>query len=147
MSLSDFHEVDFIVREEDYSRFLLKDGTIIKAKIVLKKLLFSNAKTPEGYPTQSNFDTVNAVSAIVQDANKRPPSTEPFNPQAKGEEIKFEEQEVKTQEYMTSNGFRITIKPVLSKVFKYKHINLYGEPAYQVAMQSISNIDKIESTA
>ena len=120
MSQSGFHEVDFIVREEDYSRFLLNDGTIIKAKIVLKKLLFSNATTPEGYPRQTNFDTVNAISAIVQEANKRVPSTEPFNPQQKGEEIKFQDQDVKTQEYMTSNGFRVTIKPVLSKVFKYK---------------------------
>lgn len=143
---SNFQEADFIVRDEDYSRYLLNDGTILKAKIVLRKILFSGVKTPEGYPAQTNFDTINAVAAIVPPANKRPPSAEPFNPKQKGEEISFQEQEVKTQEYMTSDGFRITIRPVLSKVFKYSQVNMYGEPTYQVVLQNITNIDKIEST-
>jgi len=143
----DFQEVDFIVRDEDYSRYLLNDGTILKAKIVLKKILFSGVKTPEGYPAQTNFESLNAISAIVPPANKRPPSTEPFDPKQKGEEIQFQEQEIKKQEYMTSNGFRITISPVLSKVFKYNQTNMYGEPVYQVVLQNITNIDKIETTA
>jgi len=143
---TDFYEVDFTVRDEDYSRFLLSDGTILKAKIVLKKVLFSRLKTPEGYPVQTNFDSMNAISAIVSDANKRLPSTEPFSPQSKGEEIEFNDQDVKTQEYMTNQGFSITIRPVLTKVFKYSHINMYGEPTYQVALQNISNINKIETT-
>ena len=78
---------------------------------------------------------MNAVSAIVSDANKRLPTPEPFNPQSKGTEITFSEQDVKTQEYMTNQGFSITIRPVLSKVFKYSHINMYGEPTYQVTFK------------
>src|SRR5688572_30420096 len=104
-------EVDFVVLSEDYSRFMLKDGTIIKAKIVLKKVFFSPIISPEGYPSGVGFDTMNAVAAIVPGALKRAPSTQQLNiGTEKGTEIKFEEQEVKNQEYMTTNGFRVSIK-------------------------------------
>lgn len=46
-----FEEVDFVILNEDYSRFLIvPDGTIIKAKVVLKKIFFTVDRTPEGYP-------------------------------------------------------------------------------------------------
>jgi hypothetical protein len=45
---------------------------------------------------------------------------------------------------MTTNGFKITIKPVLTKVFRYEKYNNFGEPMYNIALQAITNIDKIE---
>jgi hypothetical protein len=110
-------EVDFVVINEDYSRYLVHDGSILKAKIVVRKILFTSQRTPEGYPASVNFDAINVVTAIVPPGNRREPSVEPFNPtKDKGQEKKFEEQEIKSQEYMTTNGFRITIKPVLTKM-------------------------------
>ncbi|MGI0048411.1 MAG: hypothetical protein ACREAW_02625, partial [Nitrososphaera sp.] len=105
---------------------MLKDGTIIKAKIVLKKIFFSPILTPEGYPQQLGFDTMNSVVAIVQQALKRAPSNTVDISHEKGTEVQFDEQEVKTQEYMTTNGYRITLKPVVSKVFRYDKYNVYG---------------------
>ena len=148
MSSVEMQEVDFLVLSEDYSRFLLHDGTILKAKIVLRKIFFTPLKTPEGYPTNTAFDSVNIVVSFVPQSLKRPPSNEPFNPQQdKGTEIKFEEQETKSQEYMTTNGFKISVRPVLTKVFKYDKYNQLGEPLYNVTLQAITNIDKIETTA
>jgi hypothetical protein len=51
------------------------------------------------------------------------------------------------QEYMTTNGFRVSIKPVLTKVFRYDKYTQLGEPIYNVVLQAITNIDKIETTA
>lgn len=94
------------------------------------------------------MDATEVVSSLIPTGNRQPPSTEPWNPQRDaGEEKKFEEQDVKTQEYMTSNGFKLTIKPVLAKVFRYQKYNVFGEPIYSVSMQSIMNIDKIPSTS
>jgi hypothetical protein len=94
------------------------------------------------------FDTVNVVVALVPHNVKRPPSKEPYNPQTdKGTEIKFEEQEIKTQQYMTTNGFRVSLKPVLTKVFRYEKYTPLGEPMYYVVLQMISIIDKIDTTA
>jgi hypothetical protein len=148
MSSIEAQEVDFVVLNEDYSRFLLHDATTLKAKIVLKKIFFAPIKTPEGYPTNTGFDTVNVVVALVPHNLKRPASKEPYNPQTdKGTEIKFEEQDIKTQEYMTTNGFKVSLKPVLTKVFRYEKYTPLGEPMYNVILQTISNIDKIETTA
>jgi hypothetical protein len=141
-------EVDFVVINEDYSRYLVHDGSILKVKIVVRKILFAAQRTPEGYPAAVNVDAINIATAIVPPGNRREPSVEPFDAtKDKGEEKRFEEQEVKKQEYMTTNGFRVTIKPVLTKVFRYEKFNNFGEPIYTTAMQSIINIDKITNTA
>jgi hypothetical protein len=148
MSSVEMQEVDFLVLSEDYSRFHLHDGSNLKAKIVLKKIFFAPIKTPEGYPANTAFDSVNVIVAFVPQNLKRQPSTQPYNPQTdKGTEIKFEEQEVKMQEYMTTNGFKVSIKPVLTKVFRYDKYNQLGEPLYNAILQAITNIDKIDSTA
>lgn len=145
---TEMQEVDFLVLREDYSRWLVHDGTAIKAKIVVRKIFFNPQKTPEGYPAGMTLDTMNAVAAIVPPSLRGKPSFEPYNPQTdKGTEMKFEEQEIKIQEYMTTNGFRIEIKPVLTKIFRYNKMNVYGEPLYNIILQTISNIYKIETTA
>lgn len=148
MSIADLQETDFIVLSEDFSRYLLSnDGTRMKAKIVLKKVFFSPLKTQEGYPHQTAFDSQNVVVAMVPQELKRPPSQSFDANRDPRSEMKFEEQEIKWQEYMTSTGFKIRIKPVVVKVFKYTDkYNEYGEPIYYVSMQSITSIDKIETT-
>lgn len=147
MSVIDSQELDFVVLGEDFSRYLVHDGTLIKAKVVVRKILANSQKTPEGYPAGLAIDSINAVSAIVPPALRGPPSNQPVNFQVdKGQEMKFEEQDVKTQEYMTTNGFKITVKPILTKVFRYQKYNTYGEPIYNVVIQAITNIEKIEST-
>lgn len=147
MNSTEMQEVDFIVLKEDYSRFLVHDGTTLKVKIVVRKIFCSPQKTPEGYPSIIDLDSMNAVAAIVPPGLKGPSSKEPFNPQKeKPQEIKFEEQEIKIQEYTTTNGYKISIKPVVVKVFKYNQRNAYGEPVYTVSIQTITNIDKIGTT-
>lgn len=46
----------------------------------------------------------------------------------------------------TPDGFGITVKPVVTKIFRYNKYNVYSEPIYNVNVQAITNIDKIEST-
>ena len=148
MSTVDAHEVDFVVLKEDYSRFILiDDGTILKVKVVVKKIFFNPQKTPEGYPASMAVDSMNVTAAIVPESSKRSPSNEPWDQQRdRGEEVKFNEQKIEIQEYMTPDGFRITITPVLTKVLKYSKFNAFGEPIYGTIMQAITNIEKIGST-
>lgn len=103
---------------------------------------------PELNVIRSPMTLSSLTSHNVPTGSKQPASTEPWNPQRdRGEEKRFEEQDAKTQEYMTSNGFRITIKPILAKVFRYQKYNVFGEPIYSISMQSILNIEKIPSTS
>ncbi len=141
-------DTDFCVIKEDFSRFILEDETVIKAKIVLKKIFMSPVSTPEGYPTETAFDAENIVVAVVPQHAKRPPSAEPINPSVdRGEEIPFVSKKQQIQEYLTDNGFRVSIQPVLSKVFRYPKFNAYGEPVYNVILQQITSLDKTQSTA
>ena len=134
----EMQEVDFIVLKEDYSRFtLINDGTVLKAKIVVKKIFFHHKKT-SGYPASITLDTMNVVSSVPH----KSPSPEPWNPQDIGNEVGFTEQKINTQEYMTSNGFRVTVKPVLTKVLKYSKFNMFGESIYGLTIQAITNIKK-----
>ncbi|WEU39818.1 MAG: hypothetical protein OdinLCB4_004930 [Candidatus Odinarchaeum yellowstonii] len=83
-------ECDFTVRSEDYSKYLLQDETILKVKIVVKKIFRSVDVTPEGFPKRLRFDSVNAIAAIVPPAMRGSPSKELWDPNKDvGKEIKF----------------------------------------------------------
>jgi len=141
-------EMDFVVLSEDYSRYLVQDGTILKVKIVVKKILGSPVLTPQGYPAALGLDSINAIAAIIPPHLKGKPSKEPWNPARDvGEELKFEPQEEKWQSYMTTQGFKVSVKPVVTKIIKYGKYNNFGEPIYAATVQSITNIEKLTSTA
>lgn len=141
-------EMDFTVMTEDYSRYLVQDGTILKVKIVVKKIFRSAILTAQGYPAGIGMDSVNAVAAVVPPSLKSIPSTTPWNPaEDVGQEMKFESIEEKWQSYMTNEGFKILVKPVVTKVIKYDKYNAFGEPIYSANIQAITNIEKVISTA
>lgn len=150
MSLPDIGlvETDFAVFREDYSRYLVEDGTQLKAKIVVKKIFKTPTVTAQGYPVQMGFDSVNIVSAQVPDRLKRKPSMEIIDLLREvGTEMKFDLMgDQKWQEYLTADGLRILVKPVITKVVKYGKYNNFGEPVYNANMQSISNIEKVSGT-
>ena len=144
MSSAESKEVDFSVIKEDYSRFVLDDGTRIKAKIVVRKIFTSIQNTPEGYPIQTSFDVTHIAVAKVPENLKKDPSPQPVISQNEvGEEIRSVKEEILEQQYDTDNGFRIIIKPVLTKVFRYNKYDMFGDPMYNVSLQQITNIDKM----
>ena len=144
MSEVEFKDVDFHVEKEDYKRYNLKDGTLLKAKVVVRKILAHPQKTPQGYPLSIGLDSVNAISAIVRASELRDPSNEPVNPQKDiGDEIGFEEiGDTPLQRYMTDDGYTVTVKPIVTKVLKFKKWNIFGEPVYQAIIQAITNVEK-----
>ena len=115
---------------------------------MVKKIFFHPQTTPEGYPKSYGVDSVNITSALVPSSLKRQPSSEPWDPDRDmGEEMRFDEQKAGIQEYMTHDGFRVTLRPVLTKVFKYQKFNNFGEPIYSVQMQTITNVEKTTNAA
>lgn len=141
-------ETDFAVLSEDYSRYLVQDGTILKVKVVVKKILRTATVSPQGYPVGVGIDAINAVAAIVPPGLKRPPSKESWDPKKDvGQEMKFETLEEKWQSYMTNEGFRVLVKPIVTKIIKYDKYTNFGEPVYSTVIQSITNVEKLSSTA
>lgn len=139
--------MDFEVLDENYSRYIVADGSTLKVKIVVKKILRTAAVNPQGYPMAISLDSINAVTAIVPPNLKRKPSKERWNPAKDiGKEMKFEIQEEKWQSYMTTEGYKVTVKPVVVKIIKYEKYNLFGEPIYAATIQAITNIEKLSAT-
>jgi len=141
-------EADFAVLREDYTRYLVEDGSVLRVKVVVRKILKTPVNSPQGYPLQMGLDSINVVSAQVPDRLKRKPSSEQVDVAREvGKEMKFELMgEQRDQEYMTSDGLRVLLKPVVTKVIRYDKYNAFGEPIYNAITQAITNIEKVSGT-
>lgn len=141
-------EMDFEVLSETFSRYLVQDGTTLKVKIVVKKIFRTAQMTAQGYPANVGVDSINVVAAIVPPSLKKKPSKERWDPTKDiGKELKFTPQQEEWQTYMTTEGFKVLIKPVLTKVIRFDKYNDFGEPIYTANVQAITNIERISSTA
>lgn len=143
--LKNMIETDFTIIKEDWNRFLVEDGTVMRVRIIVSKILHTVDKDPMGYP---NFTIAsnNLVTALVPPRLIKEPSKEPWNPKKDvGQEMKFEVIQENTQEYHTTNGFKVLVKPFVSKIFRYLKYNNFGEPIYNVpSIQPILNIEKLK---
>jgi hypothetical protein len=136
-------EVDFSIVNEDWSRYIVNDGTVIRVRIMVRKILRTAEVNPQGYPNFS-IESMNVVSALVPDRLKGEPSKEPWNPKVdRGEETKFDTMEEKWQIYHTHDGFKISVRPVVTKIFSYNKYNELREPIYNLNIQQILNVDII----
>jgi hypothetical protein len=140
-----FTKWDFAILKEDWSRYRINDGSIMKVRVAVIDIYRSIQTSNTGYP-ELQYISQNLVSAIVPEKLRGIPSIQPVDTQNDiPEELRFEELEIKDQEYITPDGFKIIIKPVLQKIFKYNKFNGTGEPVYQATMHSIPNIEKIRN--
>lgn len=144
-SVRDLVDTDFTIVNEDWSRYLVEDGTLIKVRIVVNKILHSVDRSPIGYPNFS-IASNNLVSALVPPRLKKEPSKERFDPRKDmGQEMKFEAIQENWQEYHTTEGFKISVKPVVTKIVRYMKYNVFGEPIYNIPnVQNILNAERIK---
>lgn len=137
-------EVDFDVLKEDWNRYKLKDGTMLKVKTPVMKIFKSEEEGPLGYPNLRVGTRLLAVTTAVPEKLKDEPSED--------QEIRKEDitEEVKIvgrlkeewHEYKTHDGWKILVKPVVIKVFKTNKFNDDREPIYNVTVQSLFNVEK-----
>ena len=149
-SLNNMVNEDFEIMNEHFSRWELKDGTILKIKIVLSRLFFSNTMDLDGYPSNYIFQADDIMTAIIpielrnsEKSTKRKPLDQNED---MGEDIEFKEIRVEEQSYMTSSGYKFTIRPILDRVRKFKTYTHLGEPTYSADFQGITNIEKMNET-
>lgn len=129
---TDHREVDFRVIREDYCRYQLVDGTLLRVKICVLKIRESLERGPGGYP-EFSFKVSNVLTCLVPDRLKSAPSSQVADNDVV-EEMEFKVQDDEWQEYELLNGFLLRIKPVVTKIFKHKGYNAFGEPIYSVPL-------------
>ncbi len=124
-------DLDFQVLEEDWSKYKVEGNVMIRFRTNVAKIFRSRGVGGTGYPTFA-IAANNIVSAIVPDELKGEPSKEPVKlPEDLDKELDFESIDVKWQKYATE-GFIITLKPNVTKIFKTKKYNDRREPIYYV---------------
>lgn len=113
--IKEMYDTDFTIVNEDWSRYLLEDGTLVKVRIVVFKILRTSETDPMGYP-QFSIASNNVVSVLVPPHMKKEPSKERWDPKKEmGKEMKFEPIQETWQEYHTTEGFKVLIKPWLPR--------------------------------
>lgn len=139
-------EIDFQVVKEEYTRYLLDDRTLLKVKIPATKMIESDMIDATGYPSIA-VNTTSIVCAIVPEHLKKEPSSTGINPSVdRPVEVNFSMSEEVWQEYHTKDGYKILVRPVVTKVLKYDKYNTFGEPIYSVGnIQQIIDIKHIKS--
>ena len=108
-------------------------------------MLESDEVDSTGY-TIIAVSTVNIVCAIVPEHLKKQPDATRIDPSVdRPVEIDFSVPVEVWQEYHTADGFRVLLRPVVTKVQKYEKYNGFGEPIYSVGnIQQIMDIKRIK---
>jgi len=127
-------EVDFDIVREDWTRYRLEDGTILRVRIALVKLVptgMSELGTPDiGVLSQNILSTV-----VPKELLKRGGQTKPGRISAQdikeGKDLGFELMGLpQWQEYKTRDGWLVMVKPEIGRVVRLSYYNDVGEPVY-----------------
>ncbi len=141
-------EVEFDILREDWMRYKLKDLTLLRVRIAVLKLVptrMGELGTPEfGILSQ------NIVSAVVPSGLLKkggPTKGGPLTAQdiREGTDLDFQSVgEPKWQEYKTSDGWIVMLRPEVEKAVRLKYYNDVGEPIYWVHINPVSRVKKAE---
>jgi hypothetical protein len=134
-------DVEFDIEKEVWNVYDLVDGTRLKVRAVLTKLV----RLPTSKVGESNYNAAfqNLLSAFVHPRNKGPAGrayTEQEMASFAKEEVNFTAEYEDWNIYKLPDGMRMKVKLVVSSIFKVKQegvYNAFGEPIYVVNSTSI----------
>lgn len=126
------------------SYYRLADRTVLKIVVNINYLLPAPQR-PEGF----NINQTNIISAHVPKEKRKPEAFVPYTPAEIGSDVNIIEEDVEfdvLQEnfsvYDLSNGFVLSLKPVLGQVKKTKFYTTDGEPLYTVNINPVLKLKK-----
>lgn len=127
--------LDFIVVKENWGRYDLSDGAILKVKIILTRI-HKNGNT---YST--DFHPINLVlsNELGQPDSKRYTPAE-LQAAVIQDDMGFNTISQDWNEYVADDGTRVKIQPVIMKIAKTSKFNNRGERVYLVDIQATIQI-------
>jgi hypothetical protein len=136
MSQSQTADVDFEIEREVWNAYDLVDGTRLKARSVLFKLLRTPTSKVGEFKYNASFQ--NVVTAFVHPRNKASSGKAYIQQEIDAfpkEEVNFTTDYEDWNIYKLPDGTRLKTKLVVSSIFKVKQegvFNVFGEPIYVV---------------
>jgi hypothetical protein len=139
-------EVDFSVSREDWTRFKLSDGTILRIRIVNFKIVRvgeSDIGMPMYGGTSQNIVSSIVPSELIDKQGQKLVGEATPEQIKEGTKLDFELiGKQQWQEYRTTDGWTVLIRPEVGMVVRLKYYNQFGEPVYWANIQPVYSIKK-----
>jgi len=136
--------IDFETIKENWNLYDVEDGTIIKFKIVLLKIIPTVAPVQVQIPGQGQvnaqsiaFNTANLMTIISTKEAKGTPSSPDTEMKIERKDISFKILTEEWNEYKLEDGKILKMKPTIVQIDKTIHYDQYGEPNYLVKSQPL----------
>ncbi|HKO65159.1 MAG TPA: hypothetical protein VJU13_08145 [Candidatus Nitrosocosmicus sp.] len=131
--------LDFAVSKEDWSRYDLSDGSILKIKLVVTKIRKKNS--------DYNLDVQNIIVVLSNERGQR--DSKVYTPselqQAKVQDISYSIITQDWNEYVVDDGTNIKVQPIVTRVSKTSKFDFHGDPIYLVNVQGNVVIEPSET--
>lgn len=136
-------DIEFKVVREKWNEYRLSDGAILRAKLILGKVL-----APPGVALEDtdvlNFQTQNMIIAYVPSKMKGTPIGRPLTPQelqdSVTDDLDFKQTREAVNEYMLPNNTIIRLRLMLTRVAKTDKFTPDGTPIYVTGTQVVPQI-------
>ncbi|OKY77289.1 MAG: hypothetical protein BTN85_1937 [Candidatus Methanohalarchaeum thermophilum] len=144
----DFLTPDFEVNEEFWNEYILEDGTKLKHKIILCKVLIPGIK--EEGDLVVGTGTKRATTVFAPEEMKGEPRNSPIPPDEVEEnivddDVGIKEKNEKWNSYKLKGelveGIEINVKPAIAQILKTDLIDPVGEPVYKVNSETLTKIN------
>lgn len=131
-SILDYGYIDFETKSEGYSEYHLKDGTIIRARAFLLKVIKNGS---EFHLNERSYAAAFSPSNLKGEANPVKLSPDEIAKSIKEHDIEILTQKEKWNEYELSTGDKLFSKVVLVSVSLTDKFDEIGDPIYTVQLE------------
>ncbi len=137
--------VDFKVLREDWSNYRLADGTILKVRLVVTKVVRTYQHDPTTGEPLYVFSRATALSTVSGKELRGPPSSMPSPQEMQAsitEVVDFEsaDKAEKWNIYSLSDGSELKVKLEVTKISKTSLFDDMGDPVYFVVSENIVRV-------
>ena len=134
--LKEFEIIDFDVIRENWNEYLIEDGTKLRVKFIMIKVL-KNKNMGEDY----RFNCTHVIG-ITSPLNRSGQPSVIHDPKEVlnsiiQEDIGFKEIKVDWNEYRLKDNNKIMAKPVITLIQKTDKFDEFGDPIYNIQIQAI----------
>lgn len=138
-------ELDFEILMEAWNIYKLSDGTILRARPIVSKVLRSQQMTIDMRPV-IGFAATTVLSAKVPENLMKTVAMEKENATTE-ERIRIEFETVKEvwNEFKVQGGIALRVKLVPSRIVRSSRYNAFGEPLYIVTSLNVADVQMPES--
>jgi hypothetical protein len=136
--LKDYENIDFDVIREDWNEYKIKDGSRIKMKFVMIKIL-KNKKAPMGEDYRFNCNQIVGIISPLQESGNptKIQSPQELIDSVIEEDIKINPVKDDWNEYLLRDGNKVNAKPIITLVQKTDKFDDFGDRIYNIQAQAI----------